>query len=361
MLRYFLAFSFCSFLLIGHVPAQEAPRSPLKINFHGFIDIYYVYDFNQPTTDYRQTFLYNHNRHNKFNINMALAQVNLEHEKYRAHIGLHAGTYSIDNYAKEHPFMQHVFEANAGAALNKKNTVWLDAGIMPSHIGFESAMSLENLTLTRSLLAENSPYFLTGAKLSWRVNENTEIALLALNGWQRIRRLPGNSLVSWGSQFSYTVSSKLLFNWSTFIGTDDPDISRHMRYFNNFYLIYEATDNFKMIAGSDIGLQQVSRGSKEYDSWITPVGIVQYKFTKQWSASVRGEYFSDKNEVIISIPGPEAFQTGGFSLNVDFLPKTKFMLRLEGRLLQSREEIFQKNNQPKSSNFIIASSAAIGI
>jgi hypothetical protein len=36
---------------------------------------------------------------------------------------------------------------------------------MPSHIGFESVISADCWTLTRSLLAENSPYYETGMRL----------------------------------------------------------------------------------------------------------------------------------------------------------------------------------------------------
>ena len=42
------------------------------INIYGFVDIFYVYDFNEPVTDYRQPFFYNHNRHNEFNLNLGI-------------------------------------------------------------------------------------------------------------------------------------------------------------------------------------------------------------------------------------------------------------------------------------------------
>jgi hypothetical protein len=52
--------------------------------------------------------------------------------------------------------LKNIYEANVGISLNKKNNLWVDAGVMPSHIGFESAISMDNWYLTRSLLAENS-------------------------------------------------------------------------------------------------------------------------------------------------------------------------------------------------------------
>jgi hypothetical protein len=63
--------------------------------------------------------------------------------------------------------------------LSKKQNLWLDAGIMPSHIGFESAVSADCWTLTRSLLAENSPYYETGIKLGY-VSKDEKLYISAL-------------------------------------------------------------------------------------------------------------------------------------------------------------------------------------
>jgi hypothetical protein len=355
----------CSLLLLIiysiKLPAQNNSNwadNP-ELSFSGFLDVYYVYDFNKPRGNSRQDFLYNHNRHNEFNINLGLIGIHALHEKYRANLVVQSGTYAADNYAAEHPVMQHLFEANIGVALNKANNLWLDAGIMPSHIGFESAISTENLTLTRSLLAENSPYFLTGTKLTYQPNEAWELALLVVNGWQRIRRLADNSLLSWGTQMTYSPSENFSFNWSTFIGTDDPDVSRRMRYFNNFYFIYQANENISLIAGSDFGLQQRSNGSSDYDSWFCPVVIMQYRFTEQWAMAVRAEYYRDVNEVIIESPAPNGFNTRGMSINFDYNPVKNIFFRIEGRWFNSAEPAFRWNNTLVKSDFMLATSLAL--
>jgi len=129
------------------------------VNIYGFVDIYYVYDFNKPVTDYRQSFFYNHNRHNEFNLNLGLIRLQLVHPKYRANLSMQTGTYANDNYAAEPGVLKNIYEAVVGISLNKENNLWLDAGIMGSHLGFESAVSIDNLTLTRSLSAENSCFY----------------------------------------------------------------------------------------------------------------------------------------------------------------------------------------------------------
>lgn len=330
------------------------------LELSGFIDAFYVYDFNQPQSAKRQAFLFNHNRHNEFNINLAFLKFALSHEKYRANLALHAGTYSNDNYAAEPGVLKNIFEATIGLALDKKNKLWLDAGIMPSHIGFESAISSDNMNLTRSLLAENSPYFLAGAKLTYAPNDKIELAGLVVNGWQRIQRLNGNSMLSFGSQLKYTPTEKVTINWSTFIGTDDPDSLRRMRYFSNLYSQINFTENVAFIAGFDVGMQQKFKNSTEQNIWLSPVIIAQFTLNNHWKTAIRGEYYEDKAGVIIPTGTFNGFMTSGVSVNVDYAPTENILCRLEGRWLNSKDKIFESNASTFSNNnFILGASIAI--
>ncbi|WP_370871163.1 porin [Algoriphagus sp.] len=343
------------------VLAQKAGDWDQKPTIHtsGFLDLFYVYDFNQPKRTGRQPFLYNHNRHNEFNINLGLIKLNLEHSKYRANFSLHAGTYGNDNYASEPGLLKSVFEANIGISLNEKNNLWLDAGIMPSHIGFESAISMDNWTLTRSLLAENSPYFLSGAKLTFNPNEKWELAGLILNGWQRIQRLEGNSLPSFGTQMKFSPNESTTLNWSAFIGTDDPDQLRRMRYFNNFYGQFQLTDRFGLITGFDFGAQQVIKGSFDYDIWLSPVIIAQFSIDQRWKAAMRAEYYQDQKGILIPTETRNGFRTTGLSMNLDYRPSAFLICRIEGRRMTSEDAIFDTKTSTSRKNFIIGASLAI--
>jgi hypothetical protein len=274
-------------------------------------------------------------------------------------LALQTGTYSNDNYSAEPELLKNIFEANIGLLLNKKNNLWVDAGVFASHIGFESAISTDNWTMTRSLLAENSPYFLTGAKLTYNPNSKWEFAGLIVNGWQRIQRLPGNSLPSFGTQINYSPTEKVTFNWSAFIGTDDPDTTRRMRYFNNFYGQFQFTDKFGLIAGFDIGTQQRVKNSSVYDLWFSPVLIGQFSINKTWKTAIRAEYYQDRAGIIILTDTPNGFKTTGISINLDYSPIQNIICRLEGRWLNSKDQIFETKTTLTDNNFIIATSIAI--
>ena len=339
---------------------EDSPwREKPDLRISGFIDIFYVYDFNQPQGSQRQAFLFNHNRHDEFNLNLALVKFGVEHTKYRANLAMQIGTYVNDNLAAESGVLQYLFEANIGISLNRNNNLWLDAGILPSHIGFESAISKDNFTLTRSLPAENSPYFETGARLTFNPNDKWEIAGLILTGWQRIQRLEGNSLPSFGTQLSYSPNNEVSINWSTFIGTADPDDTRRMRYFNNFYGQFRVSQKFDLIAGFDIGAQQSSKGSSNYDFWLSPVIIGQYKISDKWKSAIRAEYYRDETGIIIPTDTTNGFQTTGLSLNLDFSPTQNLICRMEGRWLNSKDKVFETKTTMTNNNFIIATSVAI--
>lgn len=332
-----------------------------EFNISGFLDVFYVYDFNQPQGSIRQPFLFNHNRHNEFNLNLGLVKLALEHTKYRANLALQTGTYPNDNYVEEPGLLKNISEANIGISLTKNNNLWLDAGVLPSHLGFESPISMDNYTLTRSLVAENSPYFLTGVKLTFNPSVKWEIAGLLLNGWQRIQRLQGNSLLSFGTQVIYSPTDKITLNWSTFIGTDDPDTTRRMRYFNNLFGQFQLTERIGLIAGFDIGTQQRLKGSSDYDVWLGPVIIGQYTINKTWKTAIRAEYYQDKTGIIIPAGTNNGFQTTGLSLNLDYSPTQYIVCRLEGRWLNSKDDIFETKTTPTNNNFIIGTSIAIKI
>lgn len=349
------------FFDVKEIKAQRDTTNILlpQIELSGFADVFYLYDFNQPKTDYRQTFLYNHNRHNEFNINLGYIKISAQHQKYRSNIALHTGTFAIDNYANEPGLLKNIFEANVGISMNNKNNLWLDAGVFVAHTGFESAISMDNWTLTRSILAENLPYYLSGAKFTYTPNKKVELVALVCNGWQRIQKIKGNSLPSFGTQIKILLNEKITLNWSTFIGTDDPDTIRRMRYFNNFYGQFQFTEKFGLITGFDIGFQQSFKNSSVYDLWYGPIIIGQVNLNRNWKTAIRAQYYQDETGIIIPTATMNGFKTFGLSLNLDYSTIKNVVCRIEGLWLNSKDNVFETKSIPTNNNFVLGTSIAI--
>ncbi len=355
-----------SILLYLHIIAIAAAgqdnsnKSSLSIS--GYAEIYYQYDFNKPADGNRPGFIYSHNRHNEFNLNLGFVKAAYATEKVRANLAIAAGTYINANYTAEPGVLKNVFEGNVGVRLSKKKNLWLDAGILPSHIGFESAVSKDCRTLTRSILAENSPYFEAGAKLTYITdNGKWTISGMALNGWQRITRLSGNSLMSWGTQLQFKPSDKVLLNYSTFIGTDKPDSARLSRFFHNIYGVFSFSDKVELTLGFDIGTEEKVPNANSNNIWYAPVGILKYTINNKWAIAGRAEYYNDKNGVIISTGTSNGFQITGYSLNIDYAPVKNVLVRMEGRGFSSKDAVFKKGNNVTKNNSFVVSSIAVSL
>ncbi|PLK44843.1 porin [Emticicia sp. TH156] len=329
-------------LMVLRAHAQE--NKPLT--FSGYVETYYSYDFSKPGNHEKAPFLYNHNRHNELNLNLGLLKAAYATDKVRANVGIMAGTYAQYNMAAEQGLLKNVYEANVGVKVSGKNNLWLDAGIVPSHIGFESAIGKDSWNLTRSLLAENSPYYESGVRLSYTsANEKWYLAGLVLNGWQRIQRAPGNQTPAFGTQVTYKPSSSVTLNWSSYAGNEQPDSLRRWRYFNNVYGQFQLNEKLGLIAGFDFGIEQKFTESSQYNHWLSPVAIVRYSANDKLRLAARAEYYQDKNGVIIATGTANGFQTLGYSLNMDYALANSLLWRVEGRLLDSKDRIFDNKSQ----------------
>ena len=333
-----------------HLFSQE--KSEIKTTFSGFIESYYSYDFNENLATAKLPFMYNYNRHNEFNINIGLLRAKVEYENAYASLALHSGTYVEDNYANEK--IKYLNEAYVGLYLDPSKKQSVEVGILPSYIGFESATTASNLTLTRSILAENSPYFMTGVKYNYKPSDQWNFAVLLTNGWQRINKPQKDVAPSFGSQIVYKSNPNSTLNWSTFMGKEFNGIDFTMRYFSNLYFDKKWNDKWRTIFGFDYGLQDLSSTNNQSASWLSPVIMTQYAINVKWQTAFRAEYYQDEKNLIIATN--DEFKTLGFSLNFDYLPNSKVKLRTEARYFDSKPAIFVKGSNFVNSNFFCTTS-----
>ena len=322
-------------------PADTAAATPVASpwTFYGYVDAYYGYDFNRASSPLRPAFLYSHNRQNEFTVNHGLVGARYQDTRVRASLALQVGTYVEANYAAEVPALRPVYEAYAG--FRPTRNTWLDLGIFASHIGFESAISKDNWTLTRSVMAENTPYYESGARFTYEVSPKLTLAALVLNGWQNIRENNRGKAV--GTQIQWKPSAKWVLNSSTFAGNEQPqDSARRQRYFHDFYASYAATSRLSLAVVFDIGQQQAP--GRAADTWHAGSAFVRYAIAKQWTAAARAEYYAADHGVIIVALAPAAATASvlvrGASLNLDYAPARQVLVRLEGRVLRAEQPLF---------------------
>lgn len=353
-MRFCLLFScvITPFAIIYSQPNDSTKKDYFKLS--GFIDVYYQYDFDNPAPKKRPDYIYNHKNTDQLRVNLALLKAAFKKNKWKANLGLMAGDYSRYNLAAEPGWARIIYEAFVGYAFNDKVSV--DAGILPSHIGFESAISKDNWILCRSLLAENSPYYETGVKLNYAPNSKWAFTLLVLNGWQHIK--DNNSSSAFGTQVQYKPNDNWVFNSSTFLGNEKPDsLPRQLRFFNNFFASYAASKKLNMAMFFDYGIEE--KPDNGINDWLGFVWQWQWKASDRISSAFRYEYYKDKTGVIVTPVSINGFRVSGFSSNLDWTIIKNILWRNEVRVLYSTDKIFSKNNISKNNNVCFLSSIGL--
>ena len=347
---------------LGLALAANAQQLDSAITLSAYAEAYYSFDISQPDDHLRPGFFYSFNRHNEVNLNIGLIKLAYAKNNVRGNLALMAGTYPQYNLAAEPELLRSVFEANAGVKLSSKKNLWLDAGIMPSHIGFESAIGKDCWNLTRSILADNTPYYEAGARVSYTSDNGKWYASgLLLNGWQRIARVDGNNTPAFGTQLTYKPNGNTTLNWSTFVGNDKPDTLSQVRIFNNLYAQLQLTERFGVIVGCDIGMEQAASGDSTR-TWITPILIPRTKLGEKSYLAARVEYYRDEQGVIIATGSPNGCQTLGYSLNFDHWVSRTVLWRIEARSLSSEDKIFvDADGEPTTTNMFFTASIAFAL
>src|SRR5450631_3101999 len=93
--------------------AQDSTKKETSsLAFSGYVEAYYGYDFNKPKDGNRPFFVYSHNRHNEFNVNLAFLKASYSTDRVRANFAIGAGTYMNANYAAEPGVLKNIMEAD---------------------------------------------------------------------------------------------------------------------------------------------------------------------------------------------------------------------------------------------------------
>ncbi|MGV3708871.1 MAG: outer membrane beta-barrel protein [Gemmatimonas sp.] len=352
--------------------AQQQPDSTIKVTFGGFVDTYYAWDFSKPAT-YDRAFaggtLYSTqpSRHNEFNVNLAYVDAKLESAKVRGRLALQVGTSVQSNYAGEPTnglvsgpgLSRFIQEAVAGVQIAPN--LWVDAGIFYSHLGMEGWVSRDNPTYSRSLVADYSPYYQSGAKLTWTPSSRVSAQLDVVNGWQNISE--NNRGKGAGLRVDVTPADGTTFSYYNLF---TQEAGTRLRAFNGVGAKY-VTGKMSLLGQFDLGYQDGSaEGTIDSGTWYGYTAVAKLAVTSNASLVARVERFDDQDQIIIGTgsyndTSNAAFRANAFSVGADWQPMVRFLWRNEFRLTQNRDVLFNKANssQLSKTNGVLVSSFAL--
>ena len=276
----------------------KAALKKRNLTLEGYVDVYYSYAASHPVGGTRP-YVVNYNRDNEINLDLAYLSLKYTSDRIRAAFTPGFGTYMNANYADERQTLENILEAYVGIRLFKDKNIWLDGGVFSSPYTNETVYSFDQLTYTRSLGAENTPYYLTGAKLTVPLGPLWTIYLYLLNGWQVIQSQ--HDPLDGGSQLEYKPNDKWDVNWNTYIGnessTTNPNYKR--RFFLDGYVTYTPSAKWAFTADAYSGWQQqVEEGLTKTRNWWNVNFCARYTFAPNNSISARVEHYDDPYEIL---------------------------------------------------------------
>lgn len=345
---------FIFFILLSIAGASGVHAQESRFSVGGFVDGYYAFDFSRPPSRDR-SFTTQPLRHNEFNINLALVDVRYDDGRVRGRLALQSGTYVEANYALETPTLQRLHEGYLGVRLGRSGW-WVDMGVFGSHIGFEGAVSIDQWHYSRSLMADFSPFYEAGIKLSGPLSKSATFGFVVVNGWQNIRETNDSKAFGW--QLRGEPNAAVLLNWSTFFGNEAPDDTpSRFRIFDNVYARFRLSNRLETAAVFDLGLQKrpVSGG---YDTWYATALLARYTVTSAVRLGGRVEYYADGQEVIVTTALGNGFETFGASVNLDYAVAAYFLWRIEARVFHAKDAVYPSpSGFDRTSGFIATSFA----
>ena len=344
----------------GALRAQGTSDSTLTVKFGAFVDAYYAYDFNRPRTRDR-AFTTQPARHNEFNINLAFVEAVLTGARVRGRVAVQYGTSVQSNYAGEPRIgrisggdvSRYIQEAVVGVKLAP--TLWVDGGIYLSHIGSETWISRDNLPYSRSLMADYSPYYQAGVKLTWQAAPTLAMQLNLVNGWQNISET--NSGKSVGARVDWTASPSLLLSAYNLVGNEAPDsVDRQLHIFQGASAKLAVNDRLTLQGTFDFGSQSLGGASGR---WYGASLIARMQATPTTALVARVERYADPKQVIVVTGVADPFRVNGGSLGFDVAPAPRTLWRTELRALSGADAIFPARNGSRKGNVMLVSSLAL--
>ena len=328
--------------------AAPNPLAVGPVTFGAFVDTYAAHDFNDPFTLSRQ-YTTQAIHEDQVNLNLAMVDAKLDTPEWRGRLAVQGGDSVNSNYAAEKDlFWRYIQESSVGYKITDK--LWIDGGVYLSHLGFESFNSRDNWNYTRSLVAEYSPYYETGVKLTYQIDEDTSAQFHVLRGWQNISN---DVTPAYGIQLTQAASKTVQLTYNNFIGDQE---GAGVRYFNDFIGKVDVKDDLSLAAQFDVGTQE---RTNESTAWWNGFSLMcRYKLTPKLALGGRVEKFFDPHQVVLSTISGNSFNATGASVNLDYEIFPKLFWRNEYRILASQKDVFPKNYEGEfndTDNLIITS------
>jgi hypothetical protein len=262
-------------------------------------------------------------------INLVMGKIAIDAKSWKGELSMMTGTYSRDNLAHEIGVLKNINSLWVSYASSERIDIL--AGIYSSHIGIESPIGKECMVPTRSIVADNSPYYQSGIRIRHQSNTET-YAIHLLNGWQKSSIDSLGILPAIGYEYSRNID-QLNYRISGYVGKTTHDTSYGIRYYQHLGATYQLRPNIILSASLDLGMQQ----KKEIQAWVfAPLIMGQLSLYESLKIHGRLEYYHDPEAMIIS--SMSGLSGLGYSMGLDWSYSNAMLLRAEWRQIHAMND-----------------------
>lgn len=326
-----------------------------KIELSGYIDTYYASYTDSTGPNGYSKFPTAAPRPNQFGLNIAQVSAKYHSKNYRGVATLFFGDTPKSAWS---PYFNFIQEANLGFRIVGK--LWLDAGFFRTHIGLESIQPRENIAISFATTTYFEPYYMSGAKLTWEHSKKWVFQLNAFNGFNNF--VENNNNKAFGASVAFTPNNNLSVTYNTLVCDESPihSFRKKTRVYNNLISVYH-TKRLTLGLEGNYGIQSNSnlQDTSKTAFMFSALAALKYRFTAQWAGYVRGEYFSDPNEILTgpvvnsnhSLTGLDIY---GGTVGIEYKPIPNSYFRIEARRLETlnnSEDIFYYHNRSSTIRY----------
>lgn len=205
-----------------------------------------------------------------------------------------------------------------------------EAGLSPSHIGFESAFAGANWNVTPSWTATFSPYYQLGLSATYAIDDEWSAGLYAVNGWQTAT--DANDAASWGGRLAWARGdwSAALNGWW---GPERAGDESHARSLVDLVATVPLADDWSLGVEAYRGREERPGGSA---NWSSAALYLRFEATERVALAARAERFEDPDAGISGL----AQTLESATLTLGWRVAAPLVLRAEARADRSTALLF---------------------
>ena len=322
------------------------------LSLSGYAEMFYQWNFNEPQNGLTNLRGFD-NRHDSFTIANAVLDALGTDGPVSARVAVQFG------HTPETYYLAEPTSAGAAGAGATDASVWkflqqanagyrsdlglsIEAGIFLSPIGPEGIAVKDQWNWSRSNLFFGLPFYHTGVRLSYAIDDRLTAVVMPCNGWNSV--VDNNQEKSVSLELQAVIADRLTAHAVYFTGVERPEGApegQPWRHLFDAHTVWQPHPRLGLLAHADVGFERGDRGTSW---WAAGALAARFEAHPLFRLAARADYFHETvgegpNGRASAIFWPARWVSSQ-TLTADLRPHEKLSARLEYRHDQAGQPIF---------------------